>query len=153
MRTKDTFAPPARTSSPTNQHFWHSLTTTNATKIWDTWTNVPSWKTWDTGLKNATIEGEFILGANGTITATNGRKTPFKVVEFLPGQIYTIRTNLPLGALFVRREINQDKGQTYFTHEVWFSGFSKLVFAGLLGPSFRRKLPEVMEFIKKGPAQ
>ncbi|MEL7427607.1 MAG: polyketide cyclase, partial [Bacteroidota bacterium] len=54
----------AQDSEPTNKHFWYSLpTTASAEQIWQVWTDVPNWKNWDTGLQDATLEGDFMLDA------------------------------------------------------------------------------------------
>ena len=140
----------AQDSIPTNQHFWHTIeTTAKPENIWKIWTDVPNWHTWDTGLRLAELNEPFALGAKGTITSLEGRKSAFKVVELDPGHSYTFKTNLPLGGLYVKRNLQNQDGRTRFTHEVWFSGLSGGLFAKQFGPQFRAMLPQVMENVAR----
>ncbi|MEL6659837.1 MAG: SRPBCC family protein [Bacteroidota bacterium] len=139
----------AQDSEPTNKHFWYSLpTTASAEQIWQVWTDVPNWKNWDTGLQDATLEGDFMLDAKGTILSLEGRTSKFKIVDIDPGRSYTMKTNLPLGGLYVKRYLDSSDGQLTFTHEVWFTGLTKGIFAKAFGEKFRNMLPEVLENVK-----
>ncbi|MEM8763558.1 MAG: polyketide cyclase [Bacteroidota bacterium] len=138
-----------QTEEPSNKHFWNTVkTTASPEKIWNIWIDVAHWKSWDIGLKDAEMEGSFDLKAKGHIISLEDRKSKFKVTEFTEGQSYTFKTNLPLGALYVRRYLSVEKDTTFFTHEVWFKGITAGLFAKQFGPKFRDLLPEVMENIK-----
>ena len=135
--------------SQSNKHFSHTLATTAKPEvIWDIWIDVPNWKSWDKGLQGATIIGDFKLGAKGTIVSNDGRTSKWKVVAFEAGQSYTFKTSLPLGGLYVKRTLEVNNNETYFTHEVWFKGLTAGIFAKLFGGEFRALLPEVMALIK-----
>ena len=139
----------AQDKEPTNKHFWYSLETTATPEaIWSIWTDVPNWKDWDTGLKDASIQGAFEIDAKGQIISLEGRKSRFKVVEFIEGQSYTYKTKLPLGSLYVKRYLTQENGKTVFTHEVWFKGLTGGIFAKAFGEKFRNMLPDVLSRIK-----
>lgn len=139
----------AQDSLPTNKHFWHSLSTTaSADNIWQVWTDVANWKDWDKGLQDAQLEGDFVLGAAGTILSLEGRTSKFKIVELEAGRSYTMKTKLPLGSLYVKRYLTASEGELTFTHEVWFSGLTKGIFAKAFGENFRSMLPEVLENVK-----
>lgn len=139
----------ANNPQPSNQHFWHSMPTTAAPEaIWKVWTDVENWGQWDSGLKSATLEGEFKLNAKGVITSLEGRKSKFTVVQYEPGKSYTIKTKLPLGGLYVKRYLSEKNGQTTFTHEVWFKGLTKGIFSKMFGGDFRQMLPGVLDNIK-----
>ncbi len=134
---------------PSNKHFWNTVkTTASPEQIWSIWIDVANWKSWDTGLKDAEIEGAFEPKAKGHIISLENRKSKFKVVAYTEGQSYTFKTNLPLGALYVRRYLTVEDDTTIFTHEVWFKGITAGLFAKQFGPKFRALLPEVMENIK-----
>ncbi|MGC6524856.1 MAG: SRPBCC family protein [Flavobacteriaceae bacterium] len=140
----------AQNQVPTNKHFWYTMeTTTSPDEIWSIWTNVKQWKDWDTGLKDASIDGEFKLDTKGAIISLEGRKSKFKVVEYEEGKTYTYKTKLPLGSLYVKRYLKIDNGITTFTHEVWFQGLTAGVFSKALGEKFRKILPNVLENIKQ----
>ena len=68
--------------------------------------------------------------------------------EHIENQSYTYKTSLPLGGLYVKRFLSIQNGKTTFTHEVWFEGLSKKLFAKMLGGNFRKMLPEVLQNIK-----
>jgi len=140
----------AQQKAPTNKHFWYSLETeAPSNKIWSIWIDVPNWKEWDTGLKDASINSVFKINSKGTIISLEGRKSKFKVVEFIEGKSYTIKTKLPLGSLYVKRYLETKNGKTIFTHEVWFKGLTKGIFAKAFGKKFRAMLPEVLHNIKQ----
>lgn len=140
-------APPNAPDS--NTHFSHTrLTAASPARIWAIWTDVGQWPTWDIALKQATLAGPFAVGTRGTVVPDKGLKATFELVAVEPGRSYTLRTKLPLGALYVKRTLGQAEGQTQFTHEVWFSGFSKGLFGWALGREYRMLLPKVLEAIK-----
>ena len=140
----------AQDSNPTDKHFWYSLNTSaTPEQIWSVWIDVDRWKDWDTGLKDAEMNGPFQLGQTGIITSLEGRKSKFEVVEYSQGLSYTYKTRLPLGSLYVKRYLKTQEGQTVFTHEVWFKGLTKGIFAKAFGGKFRQMLPEVLENIKQ----
>ena len=140
----------AQDRTPTNKHFWYSMETVAPPEaIWSIWMDVPNWKNWDTGLKDASIEGEVKLDAKGTILSLEGRSSKFKVVEFTKGKSYTYKTRLPLGSLYVKRFLQTANGKTTFTHEVWFKGLTGGIFAKAFGGKFRNMLPDVLESIKE----
>ncbi|MEL6823946.1 MAG: polyketide cyclase, partial [Calditrichota bacterium] len=59
------------------------------------------------------------------------------------------KTNLPLGALYVKRTLEKTETGTRFTHEVWFGGLTGWLFAKKFGATFREMLPEVMQNLKQ----
>ena len=54
-----------------------------------------------------------------------------------------MKTKLPLGSLYVKRYLKMDG-----THEVWFAGLTRGLFAKAFGGKFRGMLPEVLNNIK-----
>lgn len=141
-------SPPASTPD-SNTHFSYSLqTSASAATIWAIWTDVSRWQTWDIGLISAEIFGPFEVGARGYLLPEQGPKSSFRLVAVQPGVSYTIRTRLPLGALYVKRTLSVVEGHTQFTHEVWIAGISKPIFSRVLGRKFRAMLPDVLAAIK-----
>lgn len=133
-----------------NTHFSYSLETiASPAKIWQIWCDVPNWQQWDTGLKSAELLGAFVIGTKGKLTPDKGPKSSFIITELVDGMSYTFKTKLPLGALHVKRYLEEKEGKTYFTHEVWFTGPSKGIFGNALGKNYRRILPEVMTRIRE----
>ncbi|GAB2574890.1 SRPBCC family protein [Spirosoma areae] len=132
-----------------NTHFSYTVKTSAAPEIiWRIWTDVPAWKDWDEGLKTAELNGSFTALTTGTLIPDRGPKSKFVLVEVIPNQTYTFKTKLPLGALYVKRYLTTQSGETTFTHEVWFAGVTKGIFGRALGRNYRKILPGVMEKIK-----
>jgi hypothetical protein len=133
-----------------NTHFSYSLETrAEHAKIWQIWCDVPNWQQWDAGLKSAELLGAFAIGTRGKLIPDKGPKSSFILTELVAGKSYTFKTKLPLGALYVKRYLEEKEGKTYFTHEVRFSGLSKGIFGNALGENYRRILPEVMTRIRE----
>lgn len=134
----------------TNYHFSHTDSTTAASdKIWLVWTDVPNWKHWDKGLKEAIIEGEFMVGTKGKLIPDKGPKSKFIISELESNKFYTFKTKIPFGWLIIKRTLEVKKGKTYFTHDVEFTGLLKKVLGKKLGKNYREMLPGVMAEIKK----
>ena len=129
----------------TNRSFFHE-TATGAPReaVWALWTKVSSWKDWDLGLKDAELDGPMRLGAVGRIIPQSGPPAKFTVTEFEEQVSYAFATTLPLAKLVVRRSFPPSEG-TAFRHEVSFTGFLARLWAGQLGPGFRKALPPTME--------
>jgi len=136
-------------AQPSNYHFWHTeKTTASPEAIWRVWTDVPQWKQWDTGLKEATLQGEFVEGVSGTLIPDKGPKSKFTITLVLEGRQYTFQTNIPFGKLIITRSLEVKNGETFFTHEVAFAGLFKKIFGKTLGAKYRKMLPEVMQKVK-----
>ena len=135
----------AQEKAQSNRHFWHSITTEASPEaIWSVWTDVPHWKDWDSGLQDASLAGDFAQGAKGKIISLEGRSSKFKLVAVEQGKSYTMKTKLPLGALYVKRSMETTGTTTRFTHEVWFKGLTAGLFARAFGADFRAMLPGVV---------
>lgn len=62
----------ATNAQQTNYHFSHTdSASATSDKIWEVWTDVPNWKRWDRGLKEAILDGEFIVGTKGKLIPDN----------------------------------------------------------------------------------
>ena len=133
-----------------NHHFSFSIAVNNTTeKIWQTLIDVPTWQVWDTELKQAQLEGEFRLNAQGTLIPKTGPKLNFHISEYTEYQSYTFKIKMPLGWLVIKRTISTANGINYFTDDIAFTGFLKYVFGFILGRQFKKVLPEVMNNFKK----
>ena len=139
-----------QTIPQSDRHFSHTETTSATPEsIWRVWTDVTNWKAWDSGLKDAFLDEPFKLYATGTIVSLEGRKSKFVITEYVEGESYVMKTKLPLGSLYVKRYLTIEGGRTTFTHEVWFKGLTKGLFAKAFGGKFRAMLPEVLKNIKQ----
>lgn len=134
----------------TDYHFSHTdSTTVTSDKIWAVWTDVPNWKQWDKGLKEVVFEGEFAVGAKGKLIPDKGPKSKFVISKVEPGKSYTFKTKIPFGWLIIKRTLEIKGGQTFFTHDVEFTGLLKKILGKKLGKNYRAMLPGVMAKIKQ----
>ena len=132
-----------------NCHFSHTESTTaSSDKIWHVWIDVPNWKQWDKGLKEATLEGEFNVGAKGKLIPDKGPKSKFVISALEPNKSYTFKTKIPFGWLIIRHTLETKENKTFFTHDVQFTGLLKRVLSNKLGKNYRVMLPSVMTEIK-----
>lgn len=132
-----------------NYHFSHTdSTSASSDKIWQVWTDVPNWKRWDRGLKEAVLEGEFIVGTKGKLVPDRGPKSKFVISELDPNKSYTFKAKIPLGWLVIKRTLEAKAGQTFFTHEVEFTGILKKFLGNKIGKDYREMLPGVLTEIK-----
>ncbi len=130
-----------------NRHFTHTVRTeAPAEAIWRLWTDPATWPAWDTELESARLDGDIGLGAEGVLVS-GGRETRFAISLWEPKRRYAFTTRFPLGSLVVTRTLDTTHG-TRFTHDVRFRGVGGAVLAPILGPRFRRALPEVMQTLE-----
>lgn len=126
----------------TNQLFMHTVRTRAQPRaVWRLWTEVAGWPRWDTELEWARLDTPFVPGGGGMLKPRGGPAARFTLTVVQARQAYTMRTPLPGGALIIERF--QMRGA--FTHRVRFEGVLGGVFAEMMGPGFRRALPQAMQ--------
>ncbi|NOK59370.1 MAG: hypothetical protein GFH27_549283n170 [Chloroflexi bacterium AL-W] len=130
------------------RHFKHQQTT-HASKatIWDIWRDVVHWPEWDIELEQATLPGDFVLGAFGTLKAKNSPEGRFEITELTEGESFTFIVRLPLSRLEIAHYF-VDSEQTIFVHDVAFRGTLGWLFGMLLGQKYATALPHAMELIQ-----
>lgn len=132
-----------------NHHFSFTISVNNTIeKVWEVLTDVQSWHKWDTEILEAKLDGDFVVGAKGTMTPKTGPKLKFYISEIEPNQSYTFNTVMPVGELVIKRTLNTVKKDVEFTDDIKFTGFLKFVFGLMLGGQFRKVLPDVMQKFK-----
>jgi Polyketide cyclase / dehydrase and lipid transport len=136
-------------TSPTDSAtaFQHTLETPHAPEtIWRCWVNVGTWKTWDTGLRDASLRDSFAQGARGTVIPDKGPKAKFKIASYREGQAYSLKFGLPGSTMLLTRTLQAlPNGGTRFTHRVEFTGMLRKFWAKKLGSRYRTMLPEAMQ--------
>jgi Polyketide cyclase / dehydrase and lipid transport len=118
--------------------------------FWPVWTDVIAWPKWDTPLLRAQLIGTFAQGASGELVDRSGRSSRFTLTECTPLAAYAYTVRLPGGSLHVCRFITSSTTTPLalsFQHHVRFTGLLAPLWARVLGRSFRRVLPEVMDHL------
>jgi len=132
-----------------DRHFSDSLfIAAPPAQVWQVETDLARWPLWDTGLQRAEAATPLHHGVHGTMTDRDGRRSLFVVDAWEPGCSYTVRITLPLGAMYLRRSLQEVPGGTRIHHEVFFKGISAGFFARMVGRRFRPLLPETMQRLK-----
>ena len=132
-----------------NHHFSFTISVNNSMeKVWEVLTDVQSWHKWDTEILNATLEGDFVVGAKGTMKPKKGPQLKFYISDLVPNKSYTFNTIMPVGELVIERRLVKVNNEIQFTDDIKFTGFLKYVFGLILGGQFRKVLPEVMQKFK-----
>ena len=133
-----------------NYHFSFTISVNNTIeKVWEVLTDVENWHKWDTEIIEAKLDGDFVLGAKGTMIPKKGPKLKFYISEIETSKSYTINTIMPVGELVIKRTLNAVKNEIEFTDDIQFTGFLKFIFGLMLGGQFRKVLPDVMLTFKK----
>ena len=135
-----------------NSSFSHTIETSAAPdRIWRLWTDVSNWATWDGGLKSASMNGVFEVGASGQIVPLKGSRVPFTVTAAIPRTSSTFVTKLPFAELKIERSLVAlpHNAGTRFTHHVSFTGPLREVWGFILGRGFRKELPKTMAKLAK----
>lgn len=142
------FAAAAQSNTP--YQFAHSLPLQAADSVlWRYWTHTDLWPLWDTGLKSATLQGDFVEGSRGKLLPDRGPAAKFRLLEVQPQHSYTFVTALPGAKLLIKRQLQEVNGVRYFTHMVWFEGPLANFWFKRLGKRYQALLPEVMEKLRQ----
>jgi hypothetical protein len=104
--------------------------------VWHRWTTPATWGSWDHGLRSATLDGAFHVGATGRLVDLSGRSSRFTVRTVEPGRVCVVDVPLPSAVLRLTR--TSDAGLA--RHEVAFAGPAAPLLALVLGARFRRLL-------------
>lgn len=132
-----------------DRHFGDSLfIAAPPAQVWQVETDLARWPLWDTGLLRAEAATPLQQGVRGIMTDRDGRRSRFVVYAWEPGRGYTIRIALPLGAMYLRRSLQEVPGGTRIHHEVFFKGISAGLFARMVGRRFRSLIPETLQRLK-----
>ena len=119
-------------------------------KLWKYWSDVGSWPLWDEGIEWASLEGAFEKGTTGRLKPKGGPPVPFVLLWVDPTRGFSDESRLPLGRLrFEHRWFPMENGHVEFTHRVSFHGPLGFLYAVLMGPSFRKDLPESMRSLAR----
>jgi uncharacterized protein YndB with AHSA1/START domain len=123
-------------------------TSASPEQVWDVWTDVPNWPQWDI-VAAASIEGSFVVGAQGLVVNPDGSEAAFTVTALDDGVRYEITLPLPDAAIVIERSSMTTGTLTTIRHRVQFTGPNAAVFAEALAPGFRTALPGVVDAVRR----
>ena len=139
----------ARAIGSRHRFSWELRTKATASQLWEVWTDVSEWPRWDSALESASLKGDFLTGAQGTLKAKGSPASRFYLEGVEPEKKYRMVTALPLGGrLIIERRLVVELEGLRFTHEVSFEGAFGRLLALLVGARYRRALPRVMDNLR-----
>lgn len=123
------------------RHFHASAATDVPQEVWRLWTTPQTWGEWDVGLREAHLDGPFVVGSQGTVTDLGGRCSPFRVTVLESGRRCVYEVPLVAARLVLERTLHRSgPGPEQVRHDVAFVGPGAWPWALLLGRTFRRQL-------------
>lgn len=123
----------------------HSETTTaTPAQLWQRYRDPATWSEWDDQVEDVVFDGEFRLGASGSIKPVGGPRTGFRMTEVTEGVSFTDVTSLPLAKMRFDHWIESGASETTFTHRVSITGPLSPLFARIIGRKVAAGLPSAM---------
>jgi Polyketide cyclase / dehydrase and lipid transport len=107
-----------------------------AKAIFAIYRDVENWHTWDPDTKQATLGGQFTVGARGRLAPTKGSAVPMVLTQVQPDRCFTVESAIPLFRMVFDHELNPVPTGTEIVHRVTFHGPLSLI----LGPMLRKQL-------------
>lgn len=111
--------------------------------------NVADWPRWDPETEAASLDGEFVKGATGTVKPKGAPITKIKIIELTQDQSFTIECTLPLCKMrFIHVMKGTDSG-THLVNQLVFTGLLSPVFGRMFGKGISKSLPGSLAGIKR----
>ncbi|MBU6152980.1 MAG: SRPBCC family protein [Bdellovibrionales bacterium] len=114
-------------------------------QVWKLWTDVQAWSQWDHEVEVSSLEGAFVVGAQGVLKPRGGPMTRFTLTRVEPPVAFSNRSSLPLATLDFVHTLRTEDGETVIEHQVTMRGPLTFLFSRLLGKNIARGLPTVVK--------
>lgn len=119
-----------------------------ASVIFEQYMQVENWSLWDESVENADLEGEFKIGAFGSLKPISGPKGTFTLSEVTLNQSFTTETKLPFCLITFEHSLREIESGIHVIHRVNFTGALSCLFSRLIGSSIKKGLPQAMQGLK-----
>jgi hypothetical protein len=124
-------------------------TTKSASDIYTLYSDVNNWKNWDKSVESSDLEGEFKVGATGTMKSVGGPKSKIVITGATPNEYSASTCSLP-GCKIIFEQRIKDLGDTReVTHNVSLEGFLAPVFKLILGKDLTKDLESGVDNVCK----
>lgn len=120
----------------------------DAATVFDVLTNVSEWSVWDPETESASLDGDFVVGATGTIKPKGAPNTKIKLTEVTENESFTVECSLPLSKMHFIHTLSPTSNGVSFKHSLEFSGLLAPIFARLMGKSISKTLPGSVQGLK-----
>lgn len=137
------------------QIFEHSIQTeATPSQIWQVLQDVENWNSWDHGIEFSRINGLFEAGTSGSMKPLDGPVLQTLLTYVEPPKIFVQEARLLLAKTIMTHSISEVNGNTQVTFKTEIKGPFAFLYARLIGPSIKKKIPiEMREMLKKAQLQ
>lgn len=109
--------------------------------VWAKYTDVANWPTWDSGLVEASLDGQFDTGGTGRMKTPKGPAARFTLTAVEPDRSFTEETRFPGVRMILEHEIAATDTGCRVTHRARLTGPLAFLWQRILGPRIERALP------------
>jgi uncharacterized protein YndB with AHSA1/START domain len=113
--------------------------------LWRYWSDLTTWAQWNGGIEKIEINGPFAAGTTFTMTPPEGDPITLRLVEIVPGELFTDEMNA--GDFTVRTTYRLEQtaaGMTRITYRTEITGPAADQVGPQLGPAITADFPEVL---------
>lgn len=104
----------------------------NVEKVWELYSNVNRWSEWDSDMQTVELEGEFVVGANGTMFMKGMPPLPFTLSEVQKDKAFVNSSKLGDITVTFGHFISEDKnGEAILKHTVIIDGEDEAKLQGI----------------------
>lgn len=109
--------------------------------IWRLYTDSKSWPQWDEGIEDIRLDGPFVAGTTGTLTAKGQAPLPFTLHDVVENESFTDQAQV--GTLTIRfiHRLTPVPGGTRITHRVELDGVDVEDMGLRIGPKIVADIP------------
>lgn len=118
------------------------------TKVFSEYTKVSEWPIWDPETEAASIEGEFVTGAVGTIKPKGAPESEIQLIEVTNNESFTVECKLPLCKMHFIHLMTPTESGTKLINQVEFTGLLSPLFGRLIGKGINKGLPDSLKGLK-----
>lgn len=129
----------------------HSIVTNEATKeqMWKLFADVNNWKTWDSGIDYAQMEGKFEKGNFFELKPKGGPKVKIQLVETIENQKFVDLTTFPLAKMYGEHTFEETANGLKITTTMKVEGLLSFLWVKLVAKNIVDSLPiEMPEQVK-----
>lgn len=118
------------------------------TKVFSEYTKVSEWPIWDPETEAASIEGEFVTGAVGTIKPKGAPESKIQLIEVTNNESFTVECKLPLCKMHFIHLMTPTESGTKLINQIEFTGLLSPLFGRLIGKAINKGLPDSLKSLK-----
>jgi len=113
--------------------------------LWRYWSDLTTWPQWNDGIEKIAVNGPFAAGTIFTMTPPEGDPITLRLVEIVPGELFTDEMNADNFTVRTTHRLEQTAaGITRITYRTEITGPAADQVGPQLGPAITADFPEVL---------